>query len=114
MWANTTAREHQRISLRTNLEVLISFDLIITASIMQSVDESVSVSVDRNGHRGADERERESGQIRESESKTQKVRNMAVVVLAGLLTCLCSTHNGLLVVSGLQERAATQPLVLDR
>ena len=31
--------------MRTNLEVLISFDLIITTSIMQSADESVSVSV---------------------------------------------------------------------
>ena len=37
--------------MRTNLEVLISFDFIIT-SIMQSSDESVSVSVNRNGHIG--------------------------------------------------------------
>ena len=40
----------------TSLEILISFDLIITTSIMQSDDESMSVSVNRNGHR--DERER--------------------------------------------------------
>ena len=32
--------ENQRISIRTNLEVLISFDLIITTSITQSADES--------------------------------------------------------------------------
>ena len=31
--------------MRIDLEVLNSFDLIITASIMQNVDESVSVSV---------------------------------------------------------------------
>ena len=40
-----TSRE--RISVRTDLEVLISFDLIITTSIMQSAVESVSVSVNR-------------------------------------------------------------------
>ena len=34
--------ENQRISMRTDLEVLISFDLIKTTSIMQSADESVS------------------------------------------------------------------------
>ena len=33
--------------MRTDLEVLISFDLIITTSIMQSAVESVSVSVNR-------------------------------------------------------------------
>ena len=38
-------RENQRISMRTSLEVLIYFDLIVTTSIMQSADESVSVSV---------------------------------------------------------------------
>ena len=32
-----------RISMRTNLEVLNSFDLIMTTSTMQSADESVSV-----------------------------------------------------------------------
>ena len=35
----------------TNLEILSSFDLIITTIIMQSDDGSVSVSVNRNGHR---------------------------------------------------------------
>ena len=39
--------------MRTDLETLSSFDLIITTSIMQSDDESMSVSVNRNGHRGA-------------------------------------------------------------
>ena len=42
---NNSAREKQRISMRTNLEVLNSCDLIITTSIMQSGDESVIVSV---------------------------------------------------------------------
>ena len=36
--------------MRTNLEVLSSFDLIITTSIMKSDNESMSVSVNRNGH----------------------------------------------------------------
>ena len=35
--------ENQRISMRIDLEVLNSFDLIIKTSTMQSVDESVSV-----------------------------------------------------------------------
>ena len=48
-----TVRERRRISTSTSLGVLISFDLIITTSIMQSADESVSVSVNRNGHIGA-------------------------------------------------------------
>ena len=43
----------ERERKRTDLEVLISFDLIITTSIMQSADESVSAHVNRNGHRGA-------------------------------------------------------------
>ena len=38
--------ENQRISMRIDLEVLICFDLIITTSMMQSADRSVSV--DRN------------------------------------------------------------------
>ena len=46
-------RENQRISMRTSLEVLNSVDLIVKASIMQSAGESVSVRVNRNGHRGA-------------------------------------------------------------
>jgi hypothetical protein len=37
----------ERISMRTILEVLSSFDFIITTSIMQSDDESMSVSVNR-------------------------------------------------------------------
>ena len=37
----------ERDSMRTNLEILISFDLIITTSITQSDDESMSVSVNR-------------------------------------------------------------------
>ena len=36
----------------TNLEILSSFDLIVT-SMMQSDDESMSVSADRNDHRGS-------------------------------------------------------------
>ena len=44
----------ERISMRgTHLEILSSFDLIITTSIMQSDNESMSASVNRNGHRGA-------------------------------------------------------------
>ena len=39
--------------MRTNREVLSSLDLIITTSIMQSDNESMSVSVNRNGHRGS-------------------------------------------------------------
>ena len=38
-------RENQRMSMRIDLEVLNSVDLIITTSIMQSGDESVIVSV---------------------------------------------------------------------
>ena len=38
-----TARE--RMSMRIDLQVLSSFDLIKTTSMMQSVDESVSVCV---------------------------------------------------------------------
>ena len=47
--------------MRTNLEVLISFDLIIITSIMQSDDESVSVSVsvNRNGAQGEKDSEAE-------------------------------------------------------
>ena len=37
----------------TNLEILSSFDLIITTSIMQNDNESMSVSVNRNGHKGS-------------------------------------------------------------
>ena len=39
--------------MRIDLEVLSSFDPVITTSIMQSDDESMSASVNRNGHRGA-------------------------------------------------------------
>ena len=54
-----TVRERiiERMSMRITLQVLNSFDLIITATIMQSDDESVSVSVNSNGHRGASVRE---------------------------------------------------------
>ena len=38
-------RDNQRISMRTSLEVLISADLIVKASIMQRKNDSVSVSV---------------------------------------------------------------------
>ena len=41
----TCVLELSKHRLRINLEVLNSFDLIITTSMMQSVDESVSVSV---------------------------------------------------------------------
>jgi len=41
----------ERISMRTILEVLSSFDFIITTSIMQSDDESMSASVTRNPKR---------------------------------------------------------------
>ena len=40
-----TEREDQRISMSTNLEVLNSFDLIITTSIMQSADEQLEREV---------------------------------------------------------------------
>ena len=45
--ASECDRENQRISMRTSLEFFISFDLIVTSSIMQSTDESVSMSVNR-------------------------------------------------------------------
>ena len=45
-------KENQRISTRTDLEVLNSVDLIITTSIMQSGDESDCECVKRYG-RGA-------------------------------------------------------------
>ena len=38
------AKFRERIGMRTNLEILISFCLIVTTHIMQSADESVSVS----------------------------------------------------------------------
>ena len=46
-------RENQRIGMRTSLEVLISFDLIITTSIMQRDNVSISVSVYRHDHKGS-------------------------------------------------------------
>ena len=43
----------ERISIRgTNLEILSSFDLIITSMDVE-YNESMSVSVNRNGHRGS-------------------------------------------------------------
>ena len=45
--ANECDRENQRISMRTSLEVFISFDLIVTSRIMQSTEECVSMSVNR-------------------------------------------------------------------
>ena len=52
---NRSERENRRMSMRIDLEVLNSFDLIIPRSIslMDSDDESMSVSVSRNGQRGA-------------------------------------------------------------
>ena len=48
--------DQERISMRTNLEFLSSFDLIITTSDDESMSVSMSVSVNRNGR----ERQRES------------------------------------------------------
>ena len=45
--------ETENQSMRTDLEVLSSFDFIITTSTMQRDVGSMSVSVNRNGHRGA-------------------------------------------------------------
>ena len=45
-------KREAEISMRTSLAVLISFDPIVTTSIMQTADESMIASVNRNG-RGA-------------------------------------------------------------
>ena len=71
-------RVSQRISMRTSLEVLISLDLMITTSTMQSADESVSVRVKQEYE---SERERMRAQWCGISTRESVARSDAVVTV---------------------------------